>query len=178
MANTPFAFRKRLVGPLTPSNSPNLKHTSKPSNKSILQSSSLSLETVLGSTTSTPCGFDCLPSSRLFAYCAASSVVLGRVDDDFSITRRYFRANPTASSLNPSVSFYHNPTPAGTPEARSRSFASSKTVNGATASPAQLSADRADAANSRTWTSRDRIKACTSVSLSPDGKMLAVGEVC
>jgi len=178
MANSPFAFKKRLVGPLTPSNSPSLKPTIRPSNKPTSHSSTLSPETVLGSTTSTPCGFDCLPSFRLFAYCAASSVVLGRVDDDFSIARCYFRANPIAASVNPSVSFYHPSTPVATPDTRGRSLASSKTLNGATASPAQFTGDRTDTAGSRTLTSRDRIKASTSVSLSPDGKLLAVGEVC
>ena len=175
MANSPFAFKKKLPGPLTPTSSPSFKPTIRPSHKQASHSSTLSLETVLGSTTSSPCGFDCLPSSRLFAYCAASSVVLGRAEDDFSITRRYFRANPTASSINPAVSFYNSPTPVAHPETRGRSLASSKTVNGATT---QFTGDRADTAASRALNSRDRIKASTSVSLSPDGKLLAVGEVC
>jgi hypothetical protein len=177
MAHSPFAFKKRLAGPLTPSNSPSLKLAPRPSYKSSSHSSSLSIETVLGSTTSTPSGFDCLGPCRLFAYCAASSVVVGKVDNDFSITSRYFRANPTATSVNPSVSFYHPSTPVSAPETRGRTPASSKLVNGGTASPTQFTADRPDTTGSRTWTSRDRIKAATSVSLSPDGKFLAVGEV-
>ena len=39
-------------------------------------------------------------------------------------------------------------------------------------SPAGESAD-----GGRTWTSRERIKAVTSVSISPNGRFLAVGEV-
>jgi hypothetical protein len=181
MANSPFAFKKRLLGPtgpLTPTNSPSLKPSPRAPSKPSSHSSTLSIETVLGSTTSTPCGFDCLPSARLFVYCAASSVVLGRLEDDLSITRRYFRANPTVASVNPFVSYYQPSTPVANSDARARTFTASKAINAGAASPAYLNGDRTETASSRALNSRDRIKASTSVSLSPDGKLLAVGEVC
>lgn len=124
--------------------------------------SKLALKKVVGTTCSSPTGFDTAKSC--FAYIAGAAVVVVDVDGDH-YSQRFYRARPTAV---PTYSVAHPSTPS-TPKANdSRRVAlncrDSPYSPGGAESP------------SNTWTSRERIKAATCVALSRDGKFLAVGE--
>lgn len=99
-------------------------------------------------------------------------VVVDVQGSDFS--QRFYRARPTAVpvfSVAPIPQASSSPT--GTPranDARNRSLRSTR-------EPSYGSPDCwSDSPSSKTWTSRERIKAATCLSLSRDGKFLAVGE--
>lgn len=179
MANPPWSGRNKLVGPggslkITPSNSPILRPSARSPQKPPPQST-LSLQTVIGTTTSTPNGFSCHEPSRSFALCVGSAAILAEIEFDGTVNQRFFRARPTASAINPVTSFYNPLSAPSTPDNRSRSTLtgrSNSSLYGAT-----TPVDWADANGSRTWTSRERIKAVTSVAISPNGRFLATGEV-
>ncbi|KAK2758340.1 hypothetical protein FQN54_004188 [Arachnomyces sp. PD_36] len=179
MANNSLAPKSKLAGPgsslrITPSNSPILKPAARPPNKLSSHQSALSLQTVIGTTTSTPNGFSSHEPSNSFALCAGSAAILVELDSDLNISQRFFRARPMATGLNTVPSFYNNSsTPPVTPDTRNRPLPSSRSANGSIylGSPATESAD-----GGRSWTSRERIKAVTSISISPNGRFLAVGE--
>ncbi|KAJ5666697.1 hypothetical protein N7462_011106 [Penicillium macrosclerotiorum] len=181
MATTaPLSAKSKLPGPsaslkITPSNSPILRPNARSPSKSSHQSS-LSLQTVLGTTTTTPNGFSSHDQSKSFALCAGSAAVLAEIDDEANISQRFFRARPSATSVNPTTSFYNQSTPPATPDPRSRSLShirSNPHLNVPSGSP---SSEAADNGSPRAWSSRERVKAVTSVSISPNGRFLAVGE--
>lgn len=182
MATTaPLSAKSKLAGPgaslkITPSNSPILRPGTRSPSKTSHQSS-LSLQTVIGTTTTTPNGFSSHDQSRSFALCAGSAAVLAELDENDHITQRFFRARPSATSVNPSTSFYNHSTPPATPDPRSRSLShirSNPHLNLHNGSPSN---EAIDSGSPRGWSSRERIKAVTSVSISPNGRFLAVGEV-
>ncbi|KAI2945492.1 hypothetical protein CBS147321_705 [Aspergillus niger] len=162
---------------ITPSNSPILRP---PTRSSIYKASShqtaLTLRTVLGTTTTTPHGFSSHEQRRSFALCAGSVAVLVELDDKDCVSQRFFRARPSAASVNPVTSFYHQSTPPTTPDSRAkfssslRSTAHSNAYNG---SPCH---DTTDPGSPRGWSSRERVKAVTCTAISPNGEFLAVGE--
>ncbi|KAL1850927.1 hypothetical protein Plec18170_006764 [Paecilomyces lecythidis] len=133
--------------------------------------SALSLQTVIGTTTANPNGFSSHEPTKSFALCAGSAAILAEVDSDDNISQRFFRARPTATPVNPVTSFYNQATPPTTPDSRARSTPISKSGLGVGTYRASPSADGSD-----TWSSRERIKAVTSVDISPNGRFLAVGE--
>ncbi|KAJ5780156.1 hypothetical protein N7457_005316 [Penicillium paradoxum] len=179
-STTPLGAKSKLAGPgaslkITPSNSPILRPGNRSPSKPSHQSS-LSLQTVIGTTTTTPNGFSSHDMSKSFALCAGSAAVLAELDENDNITQRFFRARPSATSVNPSTSFYNQSTPPATPDPRSRSLShirSNPHLNIPNGSP---SSEVVDAGSPRGWSSRERIKAVTSVSISPNGRFLAVGE--
>ncbi|KAG0638911.1 WD40-repeat-containing domain protein [Tuber brumale] len=180
---------------LTPTNSPvflssrnstSIRSTSKGRQSSSSGSSSssstlpfsdcgLALKRVIGCSTT---AFDSHPPSRSFAYTAGAAAVVVQLDDDLQITQRFFRARPNAPTLTSTVSSYAPSTPGGySQETRSRTAASLRdagigNIYSNNASP--FSGE--DSPSSRTWTARERIKAATCLSFSPDGKWIAVGE--
>ncbi|KAF2190746.1 WD40 repeat-like protein [Zopfia rhizophila CBS 207.26] len=162
---------------LTPSNSPFLKNTPlrspvKPNRPEV----SLSLKQVIGTTTSSANAFDSLPSARSFAFTAGAAAVIATVDDQNQVSQRFYRARPTTNPLNPSASVYGGPSTPTQNESRNRTAASLRDA-GIGASPlASPANDWTDSPGNRTWTARERIKAATCVSFSPDGKFLAIGE--
>ncbi|KAK2742811.1 hypothetical protein FQN57_005102 [Myotisia sp. PD_48] len=164
---------------ITPANSPILKPSvSRIPQKPSTYQTSLSLQTVIGTTTSNPNGFSCHGPSKTFALCAGSAAVLAELDENLSFSQRFFRAKPTATGLNPSPSFYNNhSTPPATPDPRIKSIqSSSRTPNSSPLYSNSPINEWVETNGSRTWSSRERIKAVTSVSLSPNGRFLAVGE--
>ncbi|KAJ5123877.1 uncharacterized protein N7515_007702 [Penicillium bovifimosum] len=179
-STTPLGAKSKLAGPgaslkITPSNSPILRPGTRSASKTSHQSS-LSLQTVIGTTTTTPNGFSSHDQSKSFALCAGSAAVLAELDENDNITQRFFRARPSATSVNPPTSFYNQSTPPTTPDPRSRSLShirSNPHFNFANGSP---SSESGDPGSPRAWSSRERIKAVMSVSISPNGRFLAVGE--
>ncbi|KAJ5112679.1 hypothetical protein N7532_000724 [Penicillium argentinense] len=181
MATTaPLSAKSKLAGAslkITPSNSPVLRPgTSSRSPSKSSHQSSLSLQTVIGTTTTTPNGFSSHDQSKSFALCAGSAAVLAELDDEANLSQRFFRARPSATSVNPTTSFYNQATPPATPDHKSRSLShirSNPHLNVPNGSP---SSEVGDSGSPRAWSSRERIKAVTSVSISPNGRFLAVGE--
>lgn len=160
--STPSNLKNKLSVPgsslkTTPASSPVFKPASRPSSRTPTYQSTLSLQTAIGTTTSSSNGFSCHEPTKSFALCAGSAAILAELNENLTVSQRFFRARPTASAINPTVSFYNPSTPP------------SKTVgNGPVCQPSP----------NGDWSSRERIKAVTCVSLSPNGRFLAVGEVC
>ncbi|KAL4876100.1 WD40-repeat-containing domain protein [Aspergillus karnatakaensis] len=181
MANNTLSVKSKTAGPapslrLTPSNSPSLRPPTRSSNRPSLYQSTLSLQTVIGTTTTAPNGFSCHDQSRSFAFCSGSAGVLAELDDDNNVNQRFFRARPSASSVNPVASFYNQSTPPATPDARSKSLPSIKAASYNGTYSGLPSNEFTEAYSPRTWSSRERVKAVTSVSISPNGRLLALGE--
>ena len=166
MASTPSNRIK-----LTPSTSPFL---SRPSRSPIRPrgpyDSCLSLRRVIGTTCASPTGFDTVLSS--FAYIAGGAVVVVDVSGQ-QYSQRFYRARPTAVPLlSVSPVAHASATPNTTPKAndsRNRAAPSPR-------DPIYGPSDWPDSPTSKTWTSRERIKAATCLALSRDGRYLAVGE--
>ncbi|KAI1322982.1 WD domain-containing protein [Xylariaceae sp. FL0255] len=164
MATTP-STRLRL----TPANSPYLPRPSRSPHRGRappLADSRLSLKRVIGTTCASPTGFDAIPSS--FAYIAGGAAVVVDVTDD-EYSQRFFRARPTAIPIYNTPSLPYSMNSPMTPKAndsRNRSSLRDSSYN----------PEWADSPSSKTWTSRERIKAATCLSLSKDGRFLAVGE--
>lgn len=133
--------------------------------------SRLSLKRVIGTTCHSPTGFDTVNSS--FAYVAGGAVVVVDVEGE-NYCQRFYRARPTALPV------YAVATSQNTPSTPTLSTPKANDSRGRTApmfrdSPTTQN-ERADSPSSKTWTSRERIKAATCVALSQDGRFLAVGE--
>lgn len=162
---------------ITPSSSPNIRPPVRSPNKPAAHQSTLALQTVIGSTTASPNGFASHDQSRSFAFCAGSAAVLAELDGEDNVNQRFFRARPSATSVNPMTSFYNQSTPPSTPDSRARpvsSLRSSAHTNIPNGSPSN---DVSETQSLRGWSSRERIKAVTSVSISPNGRFIAMGEV-
>jgi WD40 repeat protein len=179
MANNALSVKSKTAGLNhsfrgAPSNSPTIRPPTRSAKPSPYQSA-LSLQTVIGTTTTTPNGFSCHDQSNSFAFCAGSAGVLAELDEDNNVNQRFFRARPTASSINPVISFYNQCTPPATPDARTRSLPGIKATphNGSyNSSPSTETVD----SSPRAWSSRERVKAVTCVAISPNGRFLALGE--
>ncbi|KAH9908136.1 WD domain-containing protein [Xylariomycetidae sp. FL2044] len=167
MASTP-SNRLRL----TPSNSPFLPRPGRSPHRGRnppASESRLSLRRVIGTTCTSTTGFDAVQSS--FAYIAGGAVVVVDVDGE-QYSQRFYRARPTALPVYTTPSLPYSPsTPNSTPKANdSRNRVSIR-------DSAYGSSDWSDSpGSSKTWTSRERIKAATCLALSKEGKFLAVGE--
>ncbi|KAF2629520.1 WD repeat protein-like protein [Macroventuria anomochaeta] len=137
----------------------------------------LALRTVIGTTTSTANAFDSLPTARCFAYTAGTAAVIATVDEQHNISQRFYRARPTTNPINSSSSIYGGPATPTQNESRNRITASLREAGlGASPHASPATNDWNDSPNNRAWTAREKIKAATCVSFSPDGKYLAVGE--
>ena len=147
-----------------------------PTRTSAVQSP-LNLTKVIGTTTFSPCGFSVHEVSKSFAYCAGSAVVYAELNEEASIVQSFYKARPTALAINHTASIYENSPASNTPERRRRSIAPIRT-RGQGYSPSSSTSPWNDGNSSKTWTSRERTKTATAVSISPDGRYLAVGEVC
>jgi WD40 repeat protein len=126
---------------------------------------------VIGTTCSSPTGFDTVHSS--FAYIAGGAVVVVDVSGEH-YSQRFYRARPTAVPVFSTCSVANAFSPStSTPKAND-------SRNRAAASPRETLYGSADwpesSPTSKTWTSRERIKAATCLALSRDGRYLAVGE--
>lgn len=162
------------VGPwgikLTPTAHSSSKSGMKSPAKSHRNDSGLSLQHVIGTTADSSNCITTLPSKRLLAFTAGAAAVICTFDENLKFTQRFIRARPTAIPLNPIRDLYGPSTPT-----KARSRARESTATPTPFSPATT--DYNDSPGGKSWTARDKVKAATCVSFSPDGKYLAVGEV-
>jgi hypothetical protein len=169
MSTGPWALR------VTPSGHNSAKAANKQSSKSNRSDAGLSLRHVIGTTANSPNAVSTLPSHRALGFTAGAAAVICSFDEKLRVTQRFYRARPTAVPLNPIPTVYGPSTPGGTAEFRSRAAVRESTAGITPYSPG--GADWSDSPGGRTWSARERVKAATCVSFSPDGKYLAVGEV-
>ncbi|PSR90562.1 WD40-repeat-containing domain protein [Coniella lustricola] len=133
----------------------------------------LSLQRVVGNTCALPPAF--ASSTNYFAYVAGAAVVVVAVSQGDQVSQRFYRARPTVTPV-----FSVACAPQASPS--SISDAALKTSHGKRR-PGKVVRDVTIAVPipqqtlpPKTWTSRERIKAATCVSISPDQRFLAVGE--
>lgn len=163
---------------LTPSNSPYAKATPLRSPiKTSRAEAHLALKQVIGTTTNSANAFDALVTGTCFAYTAGAAAVVASVSQDLSVSQRFFRARPTTNPLNPSSSVYGGPSTPTQNESRSRTAASLRDAGVGGSPLASPATDWSESPSNKAWSARERIKAATCVSFSPDGRFLAVGEV-
>lgn len=137
----------------------------------------LDLKHVIGTTATSANGFDCLQASKVFALCAGSAVILTALGENDQVSQRFFRARPVATAAS---SFSHSispTTPTRGPDHQGRTIGSVKDAGFGAFCSGTPYGDLVDSPGPKTWTARERIKTATCVSLSPDRKFLAVGEV-
>lgn len=163
---------------LTPTNASYSRGPRSPNKTRSLFESGLSLRRIIGTTVSSPTGFDSLPTGRIFAYVAGAAAVVVQLEDDLKYTQRFFRAHPSAQ---PILQNNHSTAPSTpvVPETRNKTVASLRESTGLGYAPSTPTNSRqiwGDSPLSKTWTSRERIKAATCLSISKDGRFLAVGE--
>ncbi|KAG6360099.1 hypothetical protein INS49_011155 [Diaporthe citri] len=164
MASTPSNRHLKLAPSNTPATSPNSRFPG----RGKAQEPSLFLKRVIGTTCSSPTGFDSV--DRCFCYIAGGAVVVAGLDG----SQLFYRARPTAVPVFSVAPVQHGSSGLyATPKAND----ARNRVAVAPRDPIHSSpSDRGDSPASKTWTSRERIKAATCVSLSRDGRFLAVGE--
>ena len=166
---------------LTPTNSPSVRYPASTRLPTRLNHDelSLSLNRVIGSTTVSPNGFDCQASKRRFAYTAGAAAVIANVDDDLQITQQFFRARPTAPSPNSGSNSFGPGTPTKSlneQEPRNKTVSSLRDARVGRDSADSPTRGWADSPGSKSYAAKERVKAATAVSFSPDGRYLAVGE--
>jgi WD40 repeat protein len=154
---SPFARNTTPAAPRSP-----IKLTSRDR-----QELGLSLKRVIGTTCQGVFCFDHLAATRSFAYTAGAAAVVASVGQHGEITQRFLRANPTQPSTRSPVLI-------------------TLAVSASPADPRHRSPlpprdyDRpewVDSPNGSKHSSvRERVKAATAVSLSPNGRLIAVGE--
>ncbi|PYI28537.1 WD40 repeat-like protein [Aspergillus indologenus CBS 114.80] len=162
---------------ITPTNSPVLRPSTRSSmHKTPPQQAILALQTIIGTTTNSPRGFSSHAGSNSFAICAGSTVVLAEIDEQNVLQQRFFRARPSATSVNPVTSFYNTSTPPTTPDSRAKTPSGTRSAAQSVLHGGNAGNELAECNSPRGWSSRERVKAVTSVAISPNGGLLAVGE--
>jgi hypothetical protein len=176
---TPTNPRLSGMGPwgvrLTPTlHTPKSNNTKSKSTKN--DAGGLSLKHVIGTTANAPNSIATLPPKNLLAFTAGAAAVICSFDDKLNFTQRFYRARPTAIPLNPVPTVYGPSTPTNNAaDFRTRPSARESTIG--TTSFSASTTEWSDSPGGKSWTARERVKAATCVSFSPDGKYLAVGEV-
>ncbi|KAH6870766.1 WD domain-containing protein [Alternaria rosae] len=162
---------------LNPSPSPFFKTTPRSPVKAGRAEASLALRQVIGTTTNSANAFDSLPSGSTFGYTAGAAAVIACIDDQGHVTQRFYRARPTTNPINPSASIYGGPSTPTQNESRNRTAVSLRDAGfGGSPLPSPSAPDWADSPSNRAWNMKEKIRAATCVSFSPDGKFFAVGE--
>ena len=133
----------------------------------------LSIGTIIGTTASSATGFTCLPKAGCYAACAGSAAVVGYVDEELNVRQKTFRAGPetTTSYAN---GYSDNVSAPSTPDFRRPR----QTLGGALPNSRSTPSVKGETVNSPgKGPLRTRTRLVTCVSCSPDGKVLALGEV-
>lgn len=134
----------------------------------------LALNRAIGTTILAANAIDCLQDRGIVVTCCGQAAIVSHVDEHLNVTQRIFRPGPHSIAPNTSPSFYHPGTP---PAARDLAARTSIVRDGV--SGASLSGHNeivADSPGRNKANTRTRSASCLSV--SRDGRLLAVGEVC
>lgn len=165
---------------LTPSSSSNsLSTVSRVQKKARRQCAHyLSLKNIIGTTVTNSLGFSCDALSRKIVYVAGTSAVVLSAQDGYR-QQKVYRARPATTAYVASTTVFGSPSLAqGTAKPRSnRSIRESENGQGLSTSASGNLGGQADSPASKNWSSREKIKPVTCLSLSPGGQYLAVGEV-
>ena len=135
----------------------------------------LTLKSIIGTTTTSSRGFDCNVATSSFATCAGSTAVVSYVDNELNVKQKFFRARQGPSAPYSGSSNHDAQGVSNTPDLRNHIVGSlrRKTFGvGFARSPQvdqSISPGRASI--------RQKTRAASCVSLSSDGRLLAVGEV-
>lgn len=148
----------------------NRSSTVKAASRKAVNDIGLALKHVVGTTAHSPCAIDSLPDANVLAFTAGAAAVVTTFDDNLKSVQRFFRARPTAIPLNPTPIVYAPSTPTG----NDRTRIAGNAQNSPYATPSN---GWSDSPGGKPWSARERVKAASCVSLSPDRKFLAVGEV-
>lgn len=166
---------------LTPSSSVNTNSPYTPNKSSPLRSPvrpprtelGIALKQVIGATANSKNAFD--TNGDCFAFTAGAAAVTATYDVKTKrVEQRFYRARPTATPLNPTPVIYGESTPTRASDSRTRRAASLRSA-GVGSSP--FGTPNTEWSEGKSWSAKERVKAATCVSFSPNGKFLAVGEV-
>jgi len=150
--------------------------TTRTPSKNSLDDAGLYLQQVIGTTSTSSNGFDYLQSTRSYAFLAGAGAVLVSIDDDLRINQRFFRAKPSLKSGTTLMPYHDPPTLPGAPQSPRKVSVFMKR-DGPSGFPGSPSVEQLDSLSNRATTSKERTKAASCVCLSPNGKLLALGEV-
>ncbi|KAL8734708.1 MAG: hypothetical protein Q9166_001364 [cf. Caloplaca sp. 2 TL-2023] len=134
---------------------------------------SLVVEAVIGSTVSSINAVTAAVDINSFAFCAGSTVVLAVINSQLHLDQRLFRVKPDALPAQATPSYYNPATPLKATGTRNHTNTPSKDESALGNASFDNNADALGKAKAS-----HRSKSLTSVTLSPSGKYLAVGEVC
>lgn len=132
----------------------------------------LHLKSVIGTTTTSPNSFDSLPEIETFAFCAGSAVIVARVNAQLGITQQFYRARPNIRSVNETHSFYNPSTP---PLKALKNRLAPSTKDSGHRAGYSFEESVTESPGTSHLSKRTREASC--ISLSPEGHLLAVGEV-
>lgn len=167
----PLSIAITRMQPGNPPRSPNRNNSPGKSNQEL----GLTLQRVIGTTCQSVTCFDCLPEARLFAYTAGAAAVVATVDEHLpqAISQRFYRANPVQTAAATRILF-SNALARDSPDARFKGALQAREVN-SSYSP-RPAIEWSDSPTSKQGHVKERVKAATTLSFSPNGKYLAVGE--
>lgn len=163
------------------SNSPHSKTLTRPLFKKAGRTEQdLGLKLIIGTTTTSSNAFDALPGSRCIGYLAGAVAVVGRVDTDGSISQTYFRSkqllipNTGGTPLNEISSNPLSPSH----NSRNRTPVRQRDSPSSPSSFTSSLYSSLDSPSSKNGTNIvEKVKPLVSISFSPNGTLLAVGEV-
>lgn len=175
--------KSRRFGALsgTPDNSPPESPSRSQSQQKRSPDLQLALSRVIGTTATSPASLDSISSGNKFAFTAGAAAVLVTVGPEphYKLTQRFFRARSTTVPLN-SLSGPNVLSSISAKDARGNysPFGSAAAGMSSPFSTGHASEwANSPGGKNKSWSSKERIKAASAVSLSSDGKFLAVGEV-
>lgn len=180
MASTPISSKACTsnctpAARLTPSTSfNNPSKTSRTQRKTRSQyAHSLSLRKIIGNTVNNPLCFSCDEASQKIAYSAGATVVVLEGQNNYR-QQTFYRAKSTAVTQSfTTTSAFGSPSTSS----RIRSNRTSRESEAPATPGSGTSGGQSDSPTSKNWSSREKIKPVTCLSLSPGGQYLAVGEV-
>lgn len=172
--NSPDPLSSLTVTPRTPAGriAASIKSSRLSKDRSEL---SLALKTTIGTTTSTASAFDYNTATSSFAICAGSVAIVARVDEELNITQKFFRARPSASSHISPSSNHDKSIGASTPESRNHLVGSLRRKTFGLGPIRSPQIDHSVSPGKANIRQKTRVASC--VSLSSDGRLLAVSEV-
>ncbi|KAL8721518.1 MAG: hypothetical protein Q9225_001817 [Loekoesia sp. 1 TL-2023] len=132
---------------------------------------SLIPEVVIGSTISSINALSASVDTHSFAFCAGSTVVLATVNSQLGLDQRLFCVKPDALPAQATPSYYNPATPAKAAGNSGHTSALFRDENTSGSVPIDHNVDSPSRVKSA-----HRSRSLTSVSLSPSGKFLAIGE--